>query len=84
MVILFFGRLFKCSMKTTWFNPDARLQDPADILRNTNHVCANASSCGSAAIPTMFCFERGTGKALRETDQWGFCLQAYLKHLKET
>lgn len=59
----------------------ACLQDSADILMMKT-MSTNAGSCGPNNA--LFCFRRGTGKPLRETDQWGFCLRAYLKHLKET
>lgn len=48
-----------------WFNPDAQLRDPADILTIKNHACANASSCGSAAISTMLCFVFSVGQVKR-------------------
>lgn len=48
-----------------WLNPDAQLRDPADILMIKNQACANASSCGSAAISTMLCFVFSVGQVKR-------------------
>lgn len=39
-----------------WFNPDAQLRDPADILMIKNQARANASSCGSCDLNNAVLF----------------------------